>query len=209
VRLGQGAETGPVRWCGARNKAIPNRSAAPASTPIGRKGTKNIIRQDVAPRRMRRERKCESKKDPKLYSKALFRKETEPISPGLGLDRRPAASRGIGRLYNLGLQPATTSLFTALTASREPWREDPFFGANNRMPMILKRNQNEFVWTPRTSLFQRASCHICVAIIPGSLILKQWIPCLQASLGGSRIETFKDPVWRLQRGRAWNVERRR
>ena len=140
MRLGQGAETGPVRWCGARNKAIPNRSAAPASTPIGRKGTKNIIRQDVAPRRMRRERKCESKKDPKLYSKALFRKETEPISPGLGLDRRPAASRGIGRLYNLGLQPATTSLFTALTASREPWREDPFFGANNRMPMILKEN---------------------------------------------------------------------
>lgn len=66
---------------GAERGIKQYRTVAPRPHPLPLGGTKkNIIRQDVAPRRMRRERKSESKKDPKLYSKALFRKETANIA---------------------------------------------------------------------------------------------------------------------------------
>jgi len=125
-----------------------------------------------------------SKKD--LSSKAFLRKETEPTLPGLELelDRRPAASQyrdrdgwhTVERLYNFGYgysrrwKGNNVTVYCTCGKSRAmAWLEHPFFGANKRMPMILRQESN---WVcldrrPRHYFKGFPVCHTCVANIPG------------------------------------------
>lgn len=96
---------------------------------------------------MLRKRKCLKKTESLFMFKRFFTKgdsartvgrrllDTAIVMGGILQNGYTTLGYGYSRLWK-----GKTSLYIALAASRELWLEDPFFAANEKMPMILRQD---------------------------------------------------------------------